>query len=83
MNWPRALLRIWIVFTIGWLGLAGYHLFMGWPQYSRLFHTPDNPLYGAMVRKHVIEYIGSALIPAVAFVIGWLVLRAVRGPRKR
>lgn len=26
-----------------------------------------------MVRKYVIDYIGFALIPAVVFVIGWLV----------
>ena len=74
------LLRVWIALTIGWWGLVGYHAFMGWPQYSRLFQTPDNPLYGAIVRKHLTESLGFALVPpAVAFVIGWLVLWAVRG----
>ena len=33
MNWPRVLLGIWPVLTIGWLGLGGYDLYMKWPEY--------------------------------------------------
>ena len=76
----RMLLRVWIALTIGWLGFASFFVWRLWPQYDRFFQTPDNPLYGAILRKHLTESLGFALVPpAVAFVIGWLVLWAVRG----
>ena len=55
VNWPRVLLGVWIVLTIGWLGFAGFFVWKLWPQYSRFFQTPDNPLYGAMVVKYLNE----------------------------
>jgi hypothetical protein len=82
VNWPRVLLRIWIVVTIGWLGLAGYDFFMRWPEYYRFFRTPDNLLIGAMVPMHLTESLGFALVPPIVLlVIGWLVLWSVRGFR--
>ena len=83
MSWPRVLLGIWIVVTIGWLGLAGYDFSMRFPQYYRFFRTPDNLLIGAMVPWHISETLRFALVPPIALLlIGWLVLWAVRGPRR-
>ena len=83
VNWPRVLLGIWTIFTIGWLAFGGFFVWKLWPQYDRFFKTPDNPLYGAMVRRHLTESLGFALIPPIALLlIGWVVLWAVRGPRR-
>ena len=84
LHWPRGLLRIWIVLTIGWLGFSGFFVWRLWPQYDRFFKTPDNPLYGAMVRKHLTETLGGALLPPIVLlVIGWLVVWTLRpDPRK-
>jgi len=78
VNWPRVLLGIWIVVTIGWLGLAGYDFYMRWPEYYRFFRTPDGLLIGAMVPMNLTESLGFALVPPIVLlVIGWLVLWAV------
>jgi hypothetical protein len=83
VSWPRVLLGIWIVLTIGWLVFSGFFVWKLWPQYDRFFQTPGNPLYGAMVRKHLTEHLALALVPPiVSLLIGWLVLWAVRGPRR-
>jgi hypothetical protein len=80
---PRVLLGIWLVLTIGWLGLAGYDLYMRWPEYYVFYKRPDGLLIGAMVRKDLTESLEFALIPPIVLLlIGCLVLWAVRGPRR-
>ena len=75
MSWPRVLLGIWLVLTIGWLGLAGYDLYMRWPEYYVFYKRPDGLLIGAMVRKDLTESLGFALIPPIVLLlIGWLVI---------
>jgi hypothetical protein len=65
------------------LAFAGFFVWRLWPQYDRFFRTPDNPLYGAMVRKHLIETLGVALVPPIVLLlIGWLVVWTLRDPRK-
>jgi len=83
VNWPRVLLGIWLVLTIGWLGIAGYDLYMRWPEYYVFYKRPDGLLIGAMVRKDLTESLGFALVPPIVLLlIGWVVLWAVRGARR-
>src|SRR5262245_42573153 len=77
------LLGIWFFLTIGWLGLAGYDLHMRWPEYYVFYKRPDGLLIGAMVHKDLTESLGFALVPPIVLLlIGWVVLWAVRGPRR-
>jgi hypothetical protein len=80
VNGPRVLLGIWLVLTIGWLRIAGYDLYMRWPEYYVFYKRPDGLLIGAMVRKDLTESLGFALVPPIALLlIGSVVLWSVRG----
>ena len=81
VNWPRVLLGIWLVLTIGWLGIAGYDLYRRWPEYYAFYKRSDGLLIHAMVRVDLTESLGFALAPPiVSLLIGWVVLW--RGPRR-
>ena len=68
MNWPRGLLRTWLVITAGWLIVALTLLFLGWP---------DDP---TRLQKHLLETVTFAVVwPAALFAIGWAALWIARG----
>src|SRR5262245_64918621 len=78
VNWPRVLLGIWLVLTIGWLGLVGFDLFMRWPEYYVFYKRPDGLLIDGMARVDLTESLVFALVPPIALLlIVLLVLWAV------
>jgi hypothetical protein len=77
MNWPRGLLRLWLLATALWAAAVSAYFYFD-PFLS--ITIPDEDLRRNLVRSHIYAMTLTATIPpAVLFALDWTVLWVARG----
>jgi hypothetical protein len=75
MNWCRVLFWVWLIVTLGWWGYCFTESHVG----CRVLAETDWQRVGCEYTTDRSALIAALLWPAVVFVLGWIVLRAIQG----